>query len=996
MPTVTASIASLILTLDDPGRDDLTTVRVWASTTSGFTPGAGNLVYTGDALTIVIANLTPLTTYYLRFAYISEIDPDDFELSTELSGTPNKIDGSIIVDGSITADQISATGLRGKMIAGSNILVKGSQSTAAVSFAGSTTATTFTISLLDTTNFHTSGIAAFYTATSVYTGEIDTLQAPVFFRYTGKTATTLTGCSGFNTTFHRGINIGDPVLALSSGGAYVDTAYTSGNLFVNDERTHIFRLAGGTAISFSPSVVADEFTYTGVTSVGPALTGVSGLVAFTGARYIVDDIGFPRHTAASTTSVTSMTFTSSTTMVGTLFDANGGQCVIIPLAGVAASIVTYTASTSTTITFANSYSVTSGRTYVIIPIVSNELVSDVANGYVSIQNKNYLDWSFSNLGSANSLGTGLEIKNGDLVVGNDNKVTDTSLIVGASGAKTTIRTDTANNRNLIESDDYGAFTTPLTIKASATELTLDDGSFLINSFPYGTTVGAAETLDLYQFKIAANNNGTATLPPNNVLAFIDTDTTSTTNQPIGRMAFVTADATNPGEVAYIECRSESTSAPASLHFATGSATTVADRLSIASSGLANFTNNIGVNAAAPSTSIAINSALTVSVNGTRSGMQNVLTLSPATLTADRTIRAAYNSAVLQYQNSAAFSANAYGAYNEAVTDTTAGNSVNGEGSLTGSLNYALHNTDDATFTRMENAYGAYNYAYSAGNTSLIDQAFGTYSYVRAGGTAASATTAITTAYGVYSLVSASTANRNITTAYAFYAAATETGTITTKYGLYVAPTWANYIAGGLQIGGTASSANTAGLTLGTANMAVPSGSAPLYAARAWVNFNGVPLTGTYSQTGTTVTVTITAHGLTTGQTANLDFTSGTAVDGSYTVTVTGANTFTVTQASRTTSGNVTLQNFIRASGNVSSITDNGTGLYTVNFTTAMPDANYTTQVSGRPTSDLVAFSYIAPTALSGIYTTSAVTIRTATANGPIAADLDIISVAIFR
>lgn len=31
---------------------------------------------------------------------------------------------------------------------------------------------------------------------------------------------------------------------------------------------------------------------------------------------------------------------------------------------------------------------------------------------------------------------------------------------------------------------------------------------------------------------------------------------------------------------------------------------------------------------------------------------------------------------------------------------------------------------------------------------------------------------------------------------------------------------------------------------------------------------------------------------------------------------------------------------IRASGNVSSITDNGTGDYTINFTTAMPDANY--------------------------------------------------------
>jgi hypothetical protein len=37
---------------------------------------------------------------------------------------------------------------------------------------------------------------------------------------------------------------------------------------------------------------------------------------------------------------------------------------------------------------------------------------------------------------------------------------------------------------------------------------------------------------------------------------------------------------------------------------------------------------------------------------------------------------------------------------------------------------------------------------------------------------------------------------------------------------------------------------------------------------------------------------------------------------------------------------------IRASGNVSSITDNGTGDYTVNFTTAMPDANYGYNCSG--------------------------------------------------
>jgi hypothetical protein len=58
------------------------------------------------------------------------------------------------------------------------------------------------------------------------------------------------------------------------------------------------------------------------------------------------------------------------------------------------------------------------------------------------------------------------------------------------------------------------------------------------------------------------------------------------------------------------------------------------------------------------------------------------------------------------------------------------------------------------------------------------------------------------------------------------------------------------------------------------------GAAPLYACRAWVNFNG---TGTVA---------------------------------------------------------------IRASGNVSSITDNGVGLYTINFTTAMPDVNYATMVTG--------------------------------------------------
>lgn len=64
---------------------------------------------------------------------------------------------------------------------------------------------------------------------------------------------------------------------------------------------------------------------------------------------------------------------------------------------------------------------------------------------------------------------------------------------------------------------------------------------------------------------------------------------------------------------------------------------------------------------------------------------------------------------------------------------------------------------------------------------------------------------------------------------------------------------------------------------------------------------------TYAQSGTTITVTFTAHGRVTGQRVSMDFTSGTATDGDYVITSHTANTFTVTSAtSATTSGNVTL------------------------------------------------------------------------------------------
>ena len=71
---------------------------------------------------------------------------------------------------------------------------------------------------------------------------------------------------------------------------------------------------------------------------------------------------------------------------------------------------------------------------------------------------------------------------------------------------------------------------------------------------------------------------------------------------------------------------------------------------------------------------------------------------------------------------------------------------------------------------------------------------------------------------------------------------------------------------------------------------------------------GISKTGTYSQSGTTVTMTITNHGIAVGETVTLDFTTGSATDGTFIVaSAADQNTFTTTAAaSATNSGNVTV------------------------------------------------------------------------------------------
>lgn len=152
---------------------------------------------------------------------------------------------------------------------------------------------------------------------------------------------------------------------------------------------------------------------------------------------------------------------------------------------------------------------------------------------------------------------------------------------------------------------------------------------------------------------------------------------------------------------------------------------------------------------------------------------------------------------------------------------------------------------------------------------------------------------------------------------------------------------------------TAGTGSTRALTPSTLRAGLnAAGTAPVFAPRAWVNFNGTlaaNITGTYTRAGTTVTVTTgVAHGHVVGHRVYLDFTSGAAGDLAATVTsVADAYTFTITHtASGTTSGNVTInRRAIIGAGNVSNVAYLATGTFAVNFTAALDDTAHCAVVS---------------------------------------------------
>ena len=83
---------------------------------------------------------------------------------------------------------------------------------------------------------------------------------------------------------------------------------------------------------------------------------------------------------------------------------------------------------------------------------------------------------------------------------------------------------------------------------------------------------------------------------------------------------------------------------------------------------------------------------------------------------------------------------------------------------------------------------------------------------------------------------------------------------------------------------------------------------------------------------------------------------------------------------------------IRASGNVSSITDSGVGLYAINFTTAMQDTNYSVPVGGSQ--DAFSGSAAHGIGLYGFFTTAVSVACRSESNTYV--DFQFVTVAVFR
>jgi hypothetical protein len=184
----------VILTVTNPSRDDLGGMRIWGSTTSGFTPGSGNLLYDGPDLVFVHDNLPAGVPYYYKATLYSQIEPEAEDVSGQVSATPT--------GPSVAAEDIFPGSIRGAHLFAGKI---GSIGTIV---PGAITGGTTTLPLANAVDFPNAGSGWILDPDGSISSTIDS------FSWTGKTGNTLTGCTGIS--FHAA-----GMLVIPQGNALV-------------------------------------------------------------------------------------------------------------------------------------------------------------------------------------------------------------------------------------------------------------------------------------------------------------------------------------------------------------------------------------------------------------------------------------------------------------------------------------------------------------------------------------------------------------------------------------------------------------------------------------------------------------------------------------------------------------------------------------------------------------------------------------------------------
>jgi hypothetical protein len=368
--------------------------------------------------------------------------------------------------------------------------------------------------------------------------------------------------------------------------------------------------------------------------------------------------------------------------------------------------------------------------------------------------------------------------------------------------------DGATNTSLTGTYDYPTVTFTSTTRTVLTFTTARSGTAVFNSGngpvgatgPTGVVAAAGDgTAALPGITFAADTDTGIYRPTTNVLAITTggverlrveaTGTTGTGFIDFGSFRGTAADSITTPSFTFTGSTSTGLYSPGTNQVGITTNGTAAQTWD--ASGNANIFGFLGVGSASPSTSIAINAAITTGANANRYGIQNLTVVNDTqALTANRTSYGAFNriTSDLSEANRAGFTHTLYGTYNHArgsSSNTTEGSAT----TVFGSFNYA--DEQSTSTTTVANSYGAYNQSRNAGD-GTVTAAYGSFNFVQQN--KAGSTT--TTAEGTRSNVT-NTAG-TITTAYLYRGV--YSGTIGTKWGLHLTGDTSNKVDGSFQAG----------------------------------------------------------------------------------------------------------------------------------------------------------------------------------------------------